>query len=358
LALNPALIGINGQATNDSFAILFSSLAFYFGWHFFQSQRTGDFCWMSVFSILAALSKVNGLIIFIAIVAVFGIALCRTGDRHLLMSRRTMAIYGLIFVASYLVLVSTLGPYGEHYRLYGTPLPNNAFYKSEGGLPFTLPSDSKPGETSVARALFTFPLSEMIKTPVLPINEGGHPQSPTSLWGELYARTHFVHYDAWPRSWQLPTRRLLWITSLTLDLGRGIFLIALLPTLLMLSGLLRNVFLSARAFISARLSDRPLSEWFLSVSAVGYILFMVALRLQFKDFGTMKAIYIFPGLFCFLLLFAGECERFFAWCDNKRILRRSVSGIFAVLFVFYVAEIAILVGQLGLSMASRLLYGA
>src|SRR5215813_3191460 len=80
LALNPVLIGINGQATNDSFVILFGSLAFYFGWHFFQNQRTIDFCWMLVSAVLAGLSKGNGLVIFFAIMTVFAITFYRMGD--------------------------------------------------------------------------------------------------------------------------------------------------------------------------------------------------------------------------------------------------------------------------------------
>src|SRR5215468_7205595 len=55
LALNPVLIGINAQATNDSFVILFGSLAFYFGWHFFWHPRPSDFCWMLVAAALAGL---------------------------------------------------------------------------------------------------------------------------------------------------------------------------------------------------------------------------------------------------------------------------------------------------------------
>lgn len=345
LALNPALIGINGQATNDSFVILFGSLAFYFGWHFFQSQRTGDFCWMSVFSILAALSKLNGVIIFIAIVAVFGIALCRTTERNLI-PRGKMAIYGLIFLASYLVLVPTLGPYGEEYRLHGTPLRNNAFYKSEGRLPFTLPNDSKPGETSIVRALFTFPLINLVKTPIIPVMENGHPENPTSLWGELYGRTHFVHYDAWPASWRVPKDRFPWAPNVVQGIGRVILILALLPTVLMLMGLLKSCFSAARRVVSARLSDGRLTEWFLVIFTIGYILFIVALRIQFKDFGAMKAIYIFPGLIGFFVFFQRDCERFYAWCSGNKVWRRSADGVFAGLIILYVVDITIIIGQL------------
>jgi hypothetical protein len=349
LALNPVLIGINAQATNDSFVILFGSLAFYFGWRFFQNQRAVDFTCMSAFSILAFLSKVNGLVIFIAIVAVFGVALLRRGaSDHL--PRRVMAIYGFIYLVSYLLLAPILGPYWEHYRRYGTPLPNNVGVKADP-LPFRLPPEAKAGEVSVLSALFTFPFVELVRNPVIPTDESGrHLQYPTSLWAELYARTHFVHFDAWPRSWQLPTRKWQWVPNAVLDVGRVIFILALLPTIMMLGGLLKSLYSAIRSFVVARLADRPLSDWLLIISSIGYILFIVALRLQFKDFGAIKAIYFFPGFLGFFLLFARECERFYVWCADKKIVRRSADAIFTALCILYAADAAALLAQLGYSM--------
>src|SRR5215510_8593871 len=123
LAVNPVLIGINAQATNDSFVILFGSLAFYFGWHFFQSQRSNDFCWMSVSAVLAGLSKANGLVIFIAILAVFTIGVFRSQGS---LSRSTAALYGFVFLAGYLAVVPAVGPYWKFYHLYGSPFVTNA----------------------------------------------------------------------------------------------------------------------------------------------------------------------------------------------------------------------------------------
>src|SRR5262245_1297769 len=47
IALNPGLIGINAQATNDSFAILFANLALYSGYHFFEKRRVRNFIGMT-----------------------------------------------------------------------------------------------------------------------------------------------------------------------------------------------------------------------------------------------------------------------------------------------------------------------
>ena len=41
----------------------------------------------------------------------------------------------------------------------------------------------------------------------------------------------------------------------------------------------------------------------LDVVFIGYVVFIIALALQYRDFSTMKAIYIYPALLSFLVLF-------------------------------------------------------
>jgi hypothetical protein len=77
IALNPGLIGINTQATNDSFVILFVSLALFSGYRFFAGLGCKDFGWMTLSAILAGISKGNGLVVFLAILGVFAVAFLR-----------------------------------------------------------------------------------------------------------------------------------------------------------------------------------------------------------------------------------------------------------------------------------------
>ena len=67
IALNPGLIGINSQATNDTFVILFSTLALYCTVLFFQKQKPGTFLLILLFSLLCISSKSNGWVTPIAI---------------------------------------------------------------------------------------------------------------------------------------------------------------------------------------------------------------------------------------------------------------------------------------------------
>src|SRR5262249_14119177 len=77
VALNPTLIGINAQATNDSFVYLFGPLSLYFGYRFFQAPKWRDFCAMTVAVVLAGLSKGNGLPLFAAVLAIFVLVIVR-----------------------------------------------------------------------------------------------------------------------------------------------------------------------------------------------------------------------------------------------------------------------------------------
>ena len=349
LALNPVLIGINAQATNDSFVILFGSLAFYFGWHFFQNQRTLDFCWMLVSAVLAGLSKGNGLVIFIAILATFAIAFCRIGNAQYSL-RSLTALHGFIFLVVYLALVPTLGPYWKTYRQYDSPFVTSAD-------PVLLPYwNALPSErVGIVNALFTFRFGDMLRNPQRVNKDGPYPLHQFSGWSQLYGRAHFVHFDAYPNSWVVPTGT--WARPLVFDIGRLILLCALLPTVLMLTGLLRSLISAARSLITVQVSERRLTDWLLDFTAVGYILFLVVLFIKYGNTGWFKAIYIFPGFLAFLIFFARECERFYVWCKEKKILRASADTIFAVLLLLYLIDATALIGQLSLSWASGFLHG-
>ena len=350
LALNPVLIGINAQATNDSLAILFGSLAFYFGWHFVQNQRVIDFCWMSVSAVLGGLSKGNGLVIFIAILATFAIAFCRIGNAQY-PSRNVTALYGFIFLVSYLTLVPTLGPYWKHYHEYGSPFVTNA----DPALVLARSEIFQPGTTSIVDALFTFRFGDMLKNPQR-VNTGvDYPLHQSSGWSQLYGRAHFVHFDAYPPTWVVPTGT--WARPLVFNIGRLILLCAVVPTVLMLTGLLRSLISAGRSLTTAQPSERRLTDWLLDFTTVGYILFLVVLFIKYRNTGWFKAIYIFPGFLAFLVFFARECDHFYAWCEEKKILRFSADTTFAVLLLLYVIDATALLGQLSLGWASTFLHG-
>jgi len=79
VALNPGLVSINIQATNDTFAISFSFIAVYYAYQLLVqpdeiSQPKRDWVYLgaaSLFAALAILSKTNASVTAIAILAAF-----------------------------------------------------------------------------------------------------------------------------------------------------------------------------------------------------------------------------------------------------------------------------------------------
>lgn len=67
VALNPKLIGISSQATNDTFAILFSTLALFYAYAYLERRRPITFLLIVIFTVLGISSKANGWITAIAI---------------------------------------------------------------------------------------------------------------------------------------------------------------------------------------------------------------------------------------------------------------------------------------------------
>jgi Dolichyl-phosphate-mannose-protein mannosyltransferase len=347
VALNPCLIGINAQATNDSLVILFVSLSLYYGYRFFDGWRGNDFAWMTLSAILAGLSKGNGVVVFIAILLVFMLACVHRGPSSALTRRQTL-LYGAIFVAVSLALVPRLGPYGDYYRRYGSPFVINM---SPAPFPhvFAPTFVSRPGVTSLVDALLTFRLLDMLHTPVS-TNGDLYPQHRTSLWSQLYGRAHFVHFDAWPPSWQVPEGSGPWATRLVWNLGRLILLCALLPTILLLVALVRRGGSVIRWVIKTQAPPVRLGQGLLDLAVFGYLLFIVVYALRYRSFAVMKAIFLFPAVLGFVGLFAQECHRFYAWCAHHTLLRVATDSVFACLCLLYVVDVLVLIGHLGLQL--------
>jgi Dolichyl-phosphate-mannose-protein mannosyltransferase len=346
VALNPGLIGINAQATNDSFVILFVTLALYSGYHFFAKRRARDFIGMTTAAILAPLSKGNGLVVCMAILLVFIVAPLR-GRSSTAMTRGQALLYGAIFLVCFVLVVPGGGLYWEHYRRYGTPFVNpippapfpNVFEKT-----FVY----KPGVTSMIDSLVTFRLYDLLRNPMSTTDEEKYPLHRTSLWSQLYGRAHFAHFDAWPPSWRLPTEGGQWVTSLVQNLGRLIFLAALFPTTLLLVATWKRSVSAIRWFAGVKQPHTSLGNWLLYLSVLGYLAFIVVYSLRYRDYAVMKAIFILPGLLGFLMLFAHECAAFYQRFTDKEAVRLSADLILLSLLFFYTVDILVLIGQLGI----------
>lgn len=340
VALNPKLIGINAQATNDSFAILFVTLTLYYGWWFFDRPSGRSFVLVLLFAVLAGLSKGHGLVIFPTLLLTFGAATVRS-DWSLTQSPSRFGRYGAVFVVVFLTVVPSLGPYWGHYRKYGSPFVTNM---PRYGLPHVFERDAvqRPGVVSVADSLLTFRFVDMLVHPVITnaTSDGWYPRHRTSLWSQLYGRAHFVHFDAWPPSWESRT-------PFVLNLGRAILVLALLPTGILLAAIGRRLVAGVRRLMSRTGESKVvLRDWFFDLAALGYLGFVVLYACRYRDFGVMKAIYLFPGLLAYVTLFARECARFYTWCGHHPRICIAADVAFVGLLGLYVVDVMVLIRQL------------
>jgi hypothetical protein len=342
VAMNPKLIGLAAQATNDSFVILFGTLALASAYAYLRERRGPPLLSMTIFAVLAALAKGNGIVVFGAAAAALIHGLVRR-VRTPSPARRVQAGQVAFFIVASLVLVVAFGSYRQNARDLGSPFAING-PRAPRPLFVERTSVYRPGITSIVDGYLTFRFVGLLRRPAITQDKIHYPLHRTSLWSQVYGRAHFVHFDQWPPSWSDESPLVLWI-------GRAILVLALLPTAMLLLGLARG---TGRVLASLRQRDvtaERLGEEMFVLCALGYVAFLIVYTLTYRDFSTMKAEFLFPGLLVFLSLFAWEADRAAAW------LRSTMGWVVAALLGFYLADVMVLLVRLAMGVAGRLARG-
>lgn len=339
VALNPKLIGINAQATNDTFVILFSTLSLYFLYHFLLAKRPKYFFYLTLFAILGALSKPNGFYLFAGIILVFLIEMFKRKNFSLSL-RKGYCGYLIIFLIVFLFTVLPLGQYLSNYLTYGSLFLVNTPKKP---FPDFLKDTyvHRPGVTSIVKAYFTFRFIDLIKHPVITSYDNQH-YTPhrTSLWSQLYGRTHFVHFDSWPPSWRT-TDEIVW------NLGRTIFVLALLPTFFLLTGLIMRMGTLATIAVGLKTHSLPNpNDWIFDIFFFIAIAGIIVYTAQYRDFGCMKAVFIFPALLAFVHYISYGSHFVYTRLAKYRKLIFLFDNILASLVVLYCLDVICLIVQL------------
>jgi len=329
VALNPRLIGINCQASNDSFAILFSTMAIVFALRTLRTNRPLDGLATCISLALAVLVKGTSWPAAVAVVMLF--------MTRALSMREWRLRYGAVGVATVAMCLAGVqfggydfGSYEEYAHL-GKGEPLHLVEQTYVG---------RPGVVSVVDSYMSFRLIGLIRQPTITNGTEIDPRHRTSLWSQLYGRAHFIHFDNWPHSW----RALGWITP---RIGR----LAMLLGLPSLGCLLLGVWVSCRDLHrgfkdgGVRYLGRG-ERYYPLLVGFGYIAFIVLFSYNYRDFASMKVIYILPGLVAFASLFLRGLD---SACDPRftpKIVRRSLRLALGYLALLYVVDISILLHQL------------
>jgi hypothetical protein len=283
--------------------------------------------------VLACISKGNGLPVAIAIVGAFVAALLKpTVARSQILGFATLSL--LVFVA----IVPVAGEYWSRYQQTG-----NAFWISQEPSPpphFLEPSYPKSkrlGITSVVSGYFTFRLLDLLKEPLVTNDPDVYPPHRTSLWSFVYGSAHSNHYDYYPQSWQSDSASVLWLLRTT-------WILALIPTALLALGVVRGTLRTAVAGLRRVASTDWSAEVLLAAAAAGYAIFLMAYCYKYRDFATMKPIFLYPAVAAYVAYYAREVDRL----DRRGVgvASKVAYGSAILLCVAYVADTAILLIQL------------
>jgi hypothetical protein len=338
IALNPGLAGINSQITNDSFVILFVTAGIYFAYRFFNAPKPYNFIWLVIFSMLAALAKASGIILFFGLLIIFGLYVI-FGSAISSTSRKTYLLYLILLILSYGIVVPYFGEYAQKYRKKGTPFAINSvpnplprFFKKE---PY-----ERPGVTSIADSYLTFRFFELLQFPKITNDVNVYPRHRTSLWSQLYGRTNFIYYDNWPVAWQTNN-------TILFDAGRIIFVLALLPSSLFIMALLKRIYLWFKTvFLLKWTIIAENNDWLFDVFLIGYISSIILFTMKYRDFCSMKAIYIFPALLPATVFLSEGILYIYKLREKKLFLISMLDSIFYSLMFLYSFTIASLIWKL------------
>lgn len=350
LALNPGLIAINGQLTNDSFVILFGTLSIFLAALFAKTGNLRLLILMALAGIAAGISKGNGHAVVIILLAVLTASLCELWTnhrekglsspllRHMFLTRVAIIVF---FIPLYLFLVPKLGgtTNDSNYPDTSIPIqpvagPLHLFKENVMSNEWPL----RPGVTSIVAGYGTFRFIDLLRHPMMLWWEKTYPRHRTSLWTQLYGRAFFAHFDCWPQSWIMTN----WYVPL---LGRAIFVLSLIPIIFFILGSFLYGRQLARAIACRGFLHHLASfEWVLPLGAAVYFAFIITYTWLYRDYSTMKPIFMYPAIICFMkLLYEGMvfCEK-----KSRKAFNFAVYPILTGLLSLYTVDIMLLIKHL------------
>ena len=340
VALNPRFIAIHTQASNDAFLILFGTLMIYALYQYLKKPSLRFFLLILMASVLAGVTKGNSFVLMSGAIVVFLFKIISTQNFKLSIGKNYLGSL-LVFLVLNFLLVGYFGGYYANFKKYDHPFMYNT---PVGEAPSFLEETTfrRPGVKSIASGYFTFRFFDMIKNPTI-TNEYGdnYPLHRTSVWSQLYGRSHFLYFDNWPAGkWQSNDRTMM-------NVGRGALILALIPSILFLLGFFKDLKKWGKLFPERSfnfLNKNP--DWMFSIFNVGFLVFIILFTAFGRDYSFMKVIYLFPGILAAIIpLLKG-----FDWGFN--FLKKSKMGIaifqisIFVLLAFYIIPIINLISKL------------
>ncbi len=334
IALNPRFIAINGQFSNDSFAILFATAAIFLTLRLLQAPSL----WLSVGTQLvlacALMTKGTTWVVAIAMLIIFFIrALVDESRQH---SRLFVGLY-IVTVLNSLISIQMAGYDFEHYDVYANMGRGTPLYVWERT------SVGRPGVQSIIDGYLTFRLVDLVRDPQITNEKAIEQQHRTSVWTQLYARANFAQFEQHPRSWLTTDPSVMFV-------ARCSFVLGMLPLLFLLVGLASGCLRSLRAWrlwgVPGVLLQNNFGSLFCLLVCLGYIAFIVKFTADYRDFAAMKLIYMLPGVLPFSLALLEGMQTVMERLSLFKYVERGMHCVLFCLVILHGAGIVALVKHL------------
>lgn len=287
-ALNPKLIAIGSQATNDTIIIVLGMLFGLLLFNYLTIKRTTfGLVLVSLVAFTAALSKGTGLVFVVILVLALVYSLFQK------QTRKTQII-SLIVIIGLPIIVGSTGGYYQKYQKFGDPfiINQNKAPKPNWITPDTL-FNGRKGVTTITESFLSFKLESLIKQPYN-INSGNnYPDHRKSFWTQLYGQYSNALFERHPWSWisshpdMLNIARLNYITSLPLFI---LFIYLFFITFLK----------GVKILIFERLLNLEILH---SLFLLAMVSFTIKYSYDYRDFSNMKIIFIYPSLLSMIWIF-------------------------------------------------------
>jgi hypothetical protein len=339
ISLNPGLIAINAQASNDSFIILFGTIVIYSLYKLMNKTTVKYFLILLTSSILAGLTKTNSLVLITSVICILIIKIISNRNYNLSLNRGYVGFL-IIYLITVFIFVGYFGEYYKNYQKYGKPL---VYTVPTGEFPHLLKKTNffRPGVQSIIGGYFTFRIGDLIKHPIITNDKYTYPLHRTSVWSQLYGRANFIYFGDWPIGpWQCRNPNIL-------DVGRITLILALLPMLIFLSGLFQDIRVWSELFFRRDINFlKNNKEWIFHIFILGYLVFIILFTAIGRDFSYMKMIYIYPGILAIVIPLLKGGDYIYHHIFKNRIIFLVFNTIIFVLLISYIIPIIYLINNL------------
>lgn len=353
--LNPGLVGISAQATNDAFVIFFVVAGTLAATAYFRTQGmespsqkkvTANFLYLLLLLLclgLALATKGNGIGLAVAVGGLMLVNFVVSLARKKLNSTRHLLEFSLLAFFSAAALIS-LKVYTIHLAYFRFLSSDRMVIGRFWGVPKGIPVASARGLALLKSSLFSLPFGDLIRHPFnqTPDSSGAMATAlypfthMRNYWMQIYGNFAVTRFHDWPPSWRNVAPAGEW-------LSRGLLSFNLVPLFFLLLGLglivrsIRKPQLATGVLAPSASTDTTLLAVFFVFLAAGVRYFMIFPCYQFAKF-----IYIAP--FLIPLAYAVACGMHWAW--EKKRGPQIVVAVFVSLFVMNVVDLVWLIWDL------------